>query len=311
MTKLRLTLQHSTAATALQPSHSKSHSHYQPLHSHQIPVSSIASSRVHPFAHCCCLLPSSTTRLIWSHSSARVSFHRPLLRLSAMARLSHLFLLALVFCSSLLSGSWAAADDTDSPAPKETTPPTQRRVKISQQDYPYGKPKEATGVKFSEYQSLAVPPYILVVVLILFLGAAAYVIYKIFDTQQEKGQPTTPPRTAQHSICSTAATHVCQLSQQSHPATTRPSVHPSDHPSCLCRVAVLVVCCRAQEGGEGEGEGGQEGAQGTEGQQEGQQEGGVRVTRQQAGYRMQQRGRGKRREARSAVRTRLSCILCD
>ena len=52
----------------------------------------------------------------------------------------------------------------------------------------YGKPKEATGVKFSEYQSLAVPPYVLVVVLLLFLAAAAYVIFKIFDTQQEKGQ---------------------------------------------------------------------------------------------------------------------------
>jgi len=106
-----------------------------------------------------------------------------------MARLSHLFLLVLVLCSSLVVGTFAAVDDTDSPVPKESTPPPQRRVKISQQDYPYGKPKEATGVKFSEYQSLAVPPYVLFAVLVLFLAAAAYVIFKIFDTQQEKGQP--------------------------------------------------------------------------------------------------------------------------
>ena len=105
-----------------------------------------------------------------------------------MARLSHVFLLVLVLCSSLLLGT-LAVDDGESPVPKESSAPPQRRVKISAQDYPYGKPKEATGVKFSEYQSLAVPPYILIAVLVLFLGAAAYVILKIFDTQQEKGQP--------------------------------------------------------------------------------------------------------------------------
>ena len=111
-----------------------------------------------------------------------------------MTRLSHLFLLVLVLSSSLLFAA-SAVDDSDSPVPKESSPPP-RRVKISQQDYPYGKPKEATGVKFSEYQSLAVPPYILIAVLVLFLAAAAYVIFKIFDTQQEKGQQ---PHTHTHS----------------------------------------------------------------------------------------------------------------
>ena len=123
------------------------------------------------------------------------SLSHPSIPPCTMARLSHIILLALVLCSSLVVGTFAV-DDSDSSVPKESSPPPQRRVKISQQDYPYGKPKEATGVKFSEYQSLAVPPYILIAVLILFLAAAAYVIYKIFDTQQEKGSQKQSTTTA-------------------------------------------------------------------------------------------------------------------
>ena len=170
-----------------------------------------------------------------------------------MARLSHLFLVVLVLCSSLLAVA-LAVDAAESPVPKESAAPAQRRVKISQQDYPYGKPKEATGVKFSEYQSLAVPPYILVAVLGLFMAAAAYVIYKIFDTQQEKGL-------TRHSLPSLTL------------SSTQPVISAGLSQLCLCSsLVVALLCwllCRAEESGEGQAEGGQE----AEGKQEGKQKG--------------------------------------
>ena len=50
-----------------------------------------------------------------------------------------------------------------------TEPTTRPRTKITPDKYPYGKPKEATGVRFSEYQSLVVPSWLLVAIFLVFL----------------------------------------------------------------------------------------------------------------------------------------------
>jgi len=71
---------------------------------------------------------------------------------------------------------------------EETEPDVVETVlKTAPESYPYGKPKAATdGVKLSEFQSLAVPSYILGVIFVLFIGVVAYVVYLIFDSQNEK-----------------------------------------------------------------------------------------------------------------------------
>lgn len=65
----------------------------------------------------------------------------------------------------------------------ETEP---RRPKVDPASYPYGKPKEAIGAKISEFQALAVPTWLLIVVMLVFVAGAGAIIYKIFDSESQK-----------------------------------------------------------------------------------------------------------------------------
>jgi hypothetical protein len=83
-----------------------------------------------------------------------------------MSRITQLVLVAICFISSLLPTAFADEDPT---VTSETEAPARPRTKITPDKYPYGKPKEATGVRFSEYQSLAVPSWLLVAIFLFFL----------------------------------------------------------------------------------------------------------------------------------------------
>lgn len=86
--------------------------------------------------------------------------------LSAFCLVSSLYLSCV---SALDNAATAAAGASDPSVTQPTDGPARPRTKIQPDAYPYGKPKEAVGVKFSEYQSLAVPSYILVAILLVFV----------------------------------------------------------------------------------------------------------------------------------------------
>ena len=63
-----------------------------------------------------------------------------------MSRLTQLLVLFFTLCVSTLSFVVGEEEPT---VPSETEAPARPRVKISPDAYPYGKPKEATGVRCS------------------------------------------------------------------------------------------------------------------------------------------------------------------
>jgi len=102
--------------------------------------------------------------------------------LVAMNSLVRLFLLILIVSSAIVHAveetTETATSETETTADKPAIP-----LKATPESYPYGKPKIAEGaVKLSEFQSLAIPSSVLLLIFVVFLSALGYVVYQIFQS---------------------------------------------------------------------------------------------------------------------------------
>jgi len=93
-----------------------------------------------------------------------------------------LFLLTLIVSSAIVRAveetTETTTSETETVADKPAIP-----LKASPDSYPYGKPKIAEGaVKLSEYQSLAIPSSVLLLIFVIFVSALAYIVYQIFQS---------------------------------------------------------------------------------------------------------------------------------
>ena len=63
------------------------------------------------------------------------------------------------------------------------------------EDFPYTRGAPAGGIKIGEYQSLYLPRWILVIILIAFLGAMGFLVKKLLSTLNEKEQKKVEKKT--------------------------------------------------------------------------------------------------------------------
>jgi len=100
-----------------------------------------------------------------------------------MNYLTRLLVLALLVSSAFV---YVAADEPTETVTSQTEPPTEKPaipLKTTPEAYPYGKPKIAEGaVKLSEYQSLAIPSSVLLLIFVVFISGLGYIVYLIFDS---------------------------------------------------------------------------------------------------------------------------------
>jgi len=82
---------------------------------------------------------------------------------------------------------FAVEETTETATSSTETPAGSERpaipLKTSPESYPYGKPKIAEGaVKLSEYQSLAIPSSVLLIIFTVFVAGLSYIVYLIFQS---------------------------------------------------------------------------------------------------------------------------------
>eukprot|EP01006_Ploeotia_vitrea_P066600 TRINITY_DN95318_c0_g1_i1.p1 TRINITY_DN95318_c0_g1~~TRINITY_DN95318_c0_g1_i1.p1 ORF type:complete len:115 (-),score=67.02 TRINITY_DN95318_c0_g1_i1:143-445(-) len=61
-------------------------------------------------------------------------------------------------------------------------------VMAAEEDFPYKKPEEADGINMGRGQGLALPSFLLYLILFAFLGGAGFLVKKIFDLEKTKEQ---------------------------------------------------------------------------------------------------------------------------